>query len=79
MTEREIRKFIEMLGGRVTSIKVGKHWKVQTVFQSTSLQLTFPLSESDWRALRNQESFIRRKLREANDNKKPPHKEAARG
>ena len=80
MKEREIKALIESLGGVVIAIRSSKHWRVDAEFGSTVLtNLIFPMSGSDWRQTQNQRAFIRRRLREANDNKEPPHREVMRG
>lgn len=80
MTRREIKTLIESLGGRVVAIQSGKHWRVDAAFGTLLLSgLVFPMSGSDWRQTANQRSFIRRALRSANDNEKPPHRGEARG
>jgi hypothetical protein len=60
--EREVRKFIEELGGVVISIFCNKHWKVRALFDNKQLTIVLSKSPSDYRALMNRKTEIRKRL-----------------
>jgi hypothetical protein len=60
--EREVRKFIEELGGVVISIVCNKHWKVRALFDNKQLTIVLSKSPSDHRALMNRKTEIRKRL-----------------
>jgi hypothetical protein len=73
MKQREIKTFIEELGGKVLAVRRRKHFIVEAQFGPHTMSIVMPMSGSDWRGQANLRSFIKRQLSAMNDNKKPPH------
>lgn len=64
-TENKVRQYIASLGGSVLSLRKNNHWVVNAEFDGIQLWLTVPVTPSCARAMRNNSSWIRRRLRQA--------------
>lgn len=64
-TESQVKQYITSLGGEVLSIRKNSHWVVNAEFDGIPLWLTVPVTPSCARAMRNNSSWIRRRLRQA--------------
>lgn len=67
MVERDIRRLVQDLGGRVTKMRCNKHWVGQAEFDGIVIPFTISASASDHRAFKNIESDLRRSLRMARE------------
>jgi hypothetical protein len=61
--EREVRKFVEELGGTVLSITCNKHWKIRAAFKDKQLTIVLSKTPSDHRTWLNKKSEIRNQLK----------------
>jgi hypothetical protein len=61
--EREVRKFVEELGGTVVSITCNRHWKIRATFEDKQLTIVLSKTPSDHRTLLNKRSEIRNQLK----------------
>jgi hypothetical protein len=68
--KRQIKGFVAEMGGTVTELIAGKHWKVRADFNGIPIQFTYPRSPSDWRAEQNRRSEIRSRVRAAEQARK---------
>lgn len=62
--EREVRDYIEGLGGKVVDIRRGKHWFVKAEFDAGMLNVVLSTTPSCGRGMLNNRAWIRRKLME---------------
>jgi hypothetical protein len=67
MVERDIRRLIQDLGGRVTKLRCNKHWVGQAEIDGLVIPFTISASASDYRAFKNIEGDIRKSLRIAKE------------
>lgn len=67
MVERDIRRLIQDLGGRVTKLRCNKHWVGQAEFEGLVIPFTISASASDHRAFKNIEGDIKKSLRHAKE------------
>lgn len=67
MVERDIRRLIQDLGGRVTKLRCNKHWVGQAEFEGLVIPFTIAASASDHRAFKNIEGDIKKSLRRAKE------------
>jgi hypothetical protein len=64
-TEDKVRQYVASLGGEVLSIRKKNHWVVLAAFEDIQLWLTVPVTPSCPRAMRNNSSWVRRRVKEA--------------
>ena len=57
-TQREVEQYISRLGGRLKSLRHGKHWVGVADFDGKSIWFTVPNTPSDARSMRNNERWI---------------------
>lgn len=63
ITQRDIKQFVNDLGGHVLSIHVSRHYKVIALFGKKIIKFVHPKSPSDYRGRKNLESHIKKQLK----------------
>ena len=63
-TEREIRRFVEEMGGKVIRVAGTKHWKIDAEVDGVEISVVMSRSPSDQRAILNQRATFRRLLKQ---------------
>ena len=62
-TARDVRNFVEQLGGVLVEAHVTKHWKVTALFEGRVVKTTLAISPSDHRTRIFEATRIRRMAR----------------
>ena len=62
--EREIREYIEGLGGKIIEMRCNKHWRVKAEFDGATIDVVVSSSPSCRRGMLNNRAWIRRKVME---------------
>lgn len=67
MVERDIRRLIQDLGGKIVKLRCNKHWVGQAEFEGVVVPFTIAASASDHRVFKNIEGDIKKSLRRAKE------------
>jgi hypothetical protein len=63
MNKREVEAVIAEFGGNVVDLVCNNHWKATCRFGDRMLKVILPVSESDYRAIKNIKTSLKRRLK----------------